>query len=86
MTGPLARLRLRRERLVAESARQRAELAGRLAPLTRRLGAADRAVGALRAHPVVAGLAVGAVALLGPRALLGWAARLLPVYTLLRRL
>ena len=86
MSGPLERLRQRRERLVAASASQRAALVARLEPLARRLGAADRAVNAVRAHPVMAGVALSALALLGPRALLGWAARLVPVYSLLRRL
>lgn len=81
----LRRLALRREALVARSGACRAEIASGLEPLARRLAVADRALAALKSHPVIAGLAAGAVALIGPRALLRWTLRALPVYSLLRR-
>lgn len=76
----------RRRLLVARSAAQRLEIAGALAPFTGRLSAVDRTIAAVRAHPVIAVVAAGVLALIGPRVLLRWAARLIPVYSLLRRL
>lgn len=76
----------RRDALIARSRAQRLEIACALEPFTRKLSAVDRTVAAVRAHPVVAGIAAGALALLGPRTLLRWAARLVPVYSLWRRI
>jgi len=75
----------RRVALVARSAAQRAAIAAALQPAIRKLAAADRVLEALRAHPFVAGIAAAALGFLGPRRLLGWAARALPLYSLLRR-
>jgi len=44
-----------------------------------------RVVGAVRRNPVVAAIAVGAVALLGPRRIWELGARAITLYTLLRR-
>lgn len=81
MIGRLRELEMRRALLVARSELQRAALAVTVAPLARPLAALDRAVASVRAHPLLAALAGGAFALLGPRRLLAWAA-----YSLVRRL
>lgn len=65
--GRLRRLEQRRRALVERSAHYRERIADELAPLARKLGAADRVILALRS-------------------VLGWAARIIPIYTLLRRL
>jgi hypothetical protein len=82
----LGQLAQRRQALVERSAHYRARIAADLEPLARKIAAADRAVATLRAHPVIAAAAAGAVAFMGPRRLLGWAARVLPLYSLLRRI
>ncbi|TAK86786.1 MAG: hypothetical protein EPO20_06050 [Betaproteobacteria bacterium] len=79
------RLAQRREALVALSTAQRQEIARALAPAVRKLAAADRALETLRAHPLLVGAIAAALGFLGPRRLLFWAARALPVYSLLRR-
>jgi hypothetical protein len=81
----LGRLVQRREALVARSAVQRAAVAAALHPAVRGLAAADRALGALRAHPYIAGIVAAALGYLGPRRLLSWAARALPLASLLWR-
>jgi hypothetical protein len=63
----LAELERRRHFLVARSAAQRGELYAALAPISRRVSAADR---------VISGL----------RGVLRWAVRLVPLYSLLRRM
>ena len=80
-----ARLVARREALVQRSAAQRARIAAALAPAVRKLAAADRALEMLRSHPFVAAAIAVALGYLGPRRLIFWAARALPVYSLLRR-
>jgi hypothetical protein len=82
----LGQLAQRRQALVERSAHYRARIAANLEPLARKIATADRAVATLRAHPVIAAAAAGAVAFMGPRRLLGWAARVLPLYSLLRRI
>ncbi len=84
--GRLRRLAQRRQALVERSADYRARIGADLEPLARSLGAADRVVATLRAHPVIATTAAGAIAFMGPRRLLGWAARVVPLYALLRRI
>jgi hypothetical protein len=79
-------LRTRREALVTRSAAQRAAIAAQLAPAARTLAAADRVATTLRAHPVIAAVAAAGLALIGPRSVLLWAMRVLPVYSFLRRL
>ena len=54
-------------------------------PLVRKAASVDRVVGYVRRNPVVAALAVGGVALLGPRRLWELGARAVTLYTLLRR-
>ncbi len=86
MSLSLGKLARRREALVALSTAQRGEIAAALAPAARRLGAADRALQALRTHPLlVIAVAAAVLGYIGPRRLLVWAARALPVYSLLRR-
>ena len=80
----LRELERRRLALVQRSAHERAALAAAASPLARKLTAVDRVVGAVRAHPVLAGAAVGAVAFLGPSRLLAWIARAAAVYSVLR--
>jgi hypothetical protein len=75
----------RREELIARSAAQRAALAVSAEPLVRKAASFDRVVGAVRRNPVVAAVAVGAVALLGPRRIWELGARAITLYTLLRR-
>ena len=79
------RLAQRRAALVALSTAQRAEIGAALAPAARKLAAADRALETLRAHPLLAGIVAAALGFLGPRRLLFWAARALPIYSLMRR-
>lgn len=82
----LARLERRRCALAARSAAQREEIVAALAPAARRLAAADRALQALRAHPLLAvSIAAAVLGFIGPRRLVFWAARALPIYSLLRR-
>lgn len=85
MIGEVRRLARRRHALVAQSAVQRAELAGALQPLAHRLATLDRIVAAVRHRPVALSFAAAALALLGPRRLLHWALRALPFLALLRR-
>jgi hypothetical protein len=85
----IARLRdvgQRRRLLVVRSNAQREALAEAAAPVVRRLRAVDRALSALRAHPLLAGSALGALTFAGRRRLVGWAARAAAAYALLRRI
>lgn len=82
----LGKLAQRRAALAALSATQREEIAAALAPAARRLAAVDRALQALRAHPLLAvAIATTLLGSIGPRRLLFWAVRALPFYSLLRR-
>jgi hypothetical protein len=82
----LGKLAQRREALVAVSTAQREAIIAALAPAVRRLAAADRALQALREHPLLAVTVVTAVlGFIGPRRLVFWALRALPFYSLLRR-
>lgn len=85
MIGRVRELAQRRQALAARAAVQRAELAGALQPVVRRLAALDRILAAVRRRPIVASVAVAALVLLGPRRLLYWALRALPLFALLRR-
>lgn len=78
-------LAVRREALVARSARQRSAVIADMEPLLRQSAAFDRVVGSVRSHPVITGLAVTAVALVGSRKIFDIATRLLTVYMLVRR-
>lgn len=74
----------RRQELVERSAAQRAALVAAAEPLLRRAVTVDRITASLRRYPVVAALAVGAVALIGPRKLFDLGTRALTLYILLR--
>jgi hypothetical protein len=71
--------------LVARSATQRAALIGAARPILEKATAVDRVVTHVRHHPVASSLAIGAIALLGPRKIVDLGARALTVYALLRR-
>jgi len=78
-------LELERHELVARSARQRSAIIAGTEPLLLHAQRLDRIVGTVRRHPLVAGVAVTGVALLGSRKLFDMATRLLTVYMLVRR-
>jgi len=71
--------------LIARSAAQRAALAVSAEPLVSKTASLDRVVGYVRNNPVIAAVAVGAFALLGPRRIWDLGARAITLYTLLRR-
>jgi len=75
----------RRQELVDRSAAQRTALVADAKPLLSKAAAADRIVGMLRRYPVVTVLAVGAVALIGPRRLFDYGTRAITLYMLLKR-
>lgn len=74
----------RRRELVERSSAQRAALLVSAEPLVRKTAALDRVVSYVRSNPVVSAVAVGAVALLGPRKIFELGARAVTLYTLLR--
>jgi len=84
--GQLRELQRRRAELVERSAALRATLLEEAAPLLQKAATADRVVTALRKHPVVSAVAVGAVALAGARSLLPWLTRALTLFALLKRI
>lgn len=84
MIAYLRELERRRLVLVERSAAQRAALAEAAAPITRRLALADRVVATMRAHPLLTGLAAGAIVFLGKQRLFAWAVRAVGLYSLLR--
>jgi len=75
----------RRRELVERSSAQRAALAAAAEPLVRKSAAVDRVIAQVRRYPVLSSVAVGALALLGPRRLFDLAARAAALYALLRR-
>ena len=75
----------RRLELVERSATQRSALIDGIEPLVRKAAVLDRVVTAVRGHPLVTGLVVAAVALVGSRKLIATASRLLTLYMLVRR-
>jgi hypothetical protein len=75
----------RRLELVERSMTQRAALVADAKPLLSKAAAADRIAGMLRRYPVVTVLAVGAVALIGPRRLFDYGTRAITLYMLLKR-
>ena len=81
----LRELRARRTALVERCAAGRAAIVAAGTPIAARAATIDRLVGSVRAHPVVATLVGGAVAGLLPRLLPAWAARVLVLYSLLRK-
>ena len=74
-----------REELVELSSRQRAAVIAAAEPIIDKAEKVDRVVGYVRRNPVVAAVAVGAVALLGPRKIFDLGARAITLYMLLRR-
>jgi hypothetical protein len=85
VNGHQQELARRRRELLERSAAQRSALVANAEPLLRKAAALDRIVAVVRRHSVVAGLAVGAVALLGSRQLFAMTTRLLSLYMLFRR-
>ena len=77
-------LAARRRELVERSSAQRAALFAASEPLVRKAAAVDRVVGYVRSNPVVSAVAVGAVALLGPRRIFELGTRAITLYALLR--
>jgi hypothetical protein len=75
----------RREELVERSAAQRNALLAAAEPLVRKAAAIDRVVAYVRQYPLLASLAVGAVALIGPRRLFEVGTRAIALYALLKR-
>ena len=78
MNRRLAQRYVRRERLLAQAAAQRDEVALLLAPLAGPLALADRGVAAaayLRAHPELVLIAATALVVLSPKRALRWARR-----------
>jgi hypothetical protein len=78
-------LAARRRELVERSSAQRAALLVSAEPLVRKAETLDRVVAYVRRNPVVSALAVGAVALVGPRKIFDLAARAVTLYMLFRR-
>jgi len=78
-------LAARRQELVNRSEAQRAALAGADEPLLRKAATLDRVVGYLRRNAIIAAVAVGAVALIGPQKIFDLGTRAVTLYMLLRR-
>lgn len=76
----------RRQELVERSARQRAAFLRDAEPLARKAAMLDRMASSVRRYPLVVGVAVGLVALLGSRRVLDWTVRGTMLYTMLRQL
>ena len=75
----------RRQELVERSAAQRTALLDAAEPLVRKAATVDRVIAYVRQYPVLASLAVGAVALIGPRRLFEVGTRAIALYALLKR-
>lgn len=78
-------LERRRIGLVAQCSVQRAVVAASVLPLTEKAGTVDRVLTTVRAHPIIATVAAGALAGLVPRVLPPWLTRLWLLYSLARR-
>ena len=78
-------LQRRRIGLVEQCSAQRAAVAAAAIPLTEKAAAVDRVLTTVRAHPIIATLAVGALAGLVPRVLPPWLTKLWLLYSLVRR-
>jgi hypothetical protein len=81
----LMELAQRRLELVERSAAQRAALLAAAEPIARKAAAADRVLAYVRRYPAIASLAVGAIALIGPRKIFDFGARAITLYMLFRR-
>jgi YqjK-like protein len=75
----------RRQELVERSATQRTAVLAAAEPIVRKAAAVDRVLTYVRRHPAIASLAVGAVALIGPRRIFDIGARAITLYMLFRR-
>jgi hypothetical protein len=75
----------RRRELIERSAAQRAALLASAEPLVRKAAVLDRVVDHVRRNPVTTSIAVGALALLGPRRIFELGARTITLLALLRR-
>jgi YqjK-like protein len=75
----------RREELVERSTAQRTTVLAAAEPIVRKAAAVDRVLAYVRRYPAVASLAVGAVALVGPRKIFDIGARAITLYMLFRR-
>ena len=86
LTRALAR---KREALVARSREQRADLVYAAQPTVHGLGMVDRAAAFVRGRPVTVALAVAALVAFGPRKVVIWGLRVVPIVSpllaLLRR-
>jgi hypothetical protein len=78
-------LAARRMELVSRSEVQRAALLVSAEPIVRKAAALDRVVAYVRGNPVIAAVAVGAVALIGPKKIFDLGTRLMTFYMLLKR-
>lgn len=85
MIGGLHELQRRRAELVERSTAERARLIYAAAPIMQKAATVDRIVTALRKHPLVTAVAVGAIAIAGRRRVLPWLMRALMLYGLLKR-
>jgi hypothetical protein len=83
MTDPLTQALVRRERLLANIARQRVELVDTVSALSVPIAVADRAIGAgrvIRSHPIVFGAIAVAIFVLRGRGITGMVARVLGLW------
>jgi len=85
MIGDLRELQRRRAELIERSTALRAALLEAATPIAQKAATADRIVTALRKHPVVTAVAVGAVAVVGTRSLVPWLTRAVTLFALLKR-
>ena len=72
------------QELVRRSSEQRAALLAAAAPIVDKARSVDRVVSYIRRYPVLTSVVVGAIALAGPRRILGLGARALTLYSLLK--
>lgn len=89
MSSGLEQLIEERQALVARCAAQRAQLSAAIDGVRRGLVPAQAALGAwnaVKAHPLLIGLAAVAATAAGPRRLLSWAGTGLTLYSLVRRI
>ena len=78
-------LAARRRELVERSSAQRAALLSAVDPLAQKAMTVDRVSVYVRRNPALLGLAIGAVALVGPRKIFDLGTRAITLYLLMRR-
>ena len=76
---------MRIKALVERSTAQRSALIAGARPVLEKAAAVDRVVAHVRRYPVLTSVAVGAVALAGPRKIFDLGTRILAFYALLKR-